>query len=190
MFCFYGVFSFFFYIGFYCVFSPYGVGNSFRNHLLLVSKQLEDETWCSWIRASQYDSLKKNPTRCNNVSKFYYSIFIWSLTYFERHTAHHQEPKTALAAFGFSYVESCWTCSWWTLSGTLRLTTSTNYTSNNFPLMKNQCLTTSTNYASNNIPRMKNQCLITSTNYTSNNLPRMKNQSVKNVPPFWKSTII
>jgi len=21
---------------------------------------------------------KENPTRCNNVSKFYYSIFIWS----------------------------------------------------------------------------------------------------------------
>jgi len=29
-------------------------------------------------------------------------------------TAYHQEPKTALAASGFSYVEGCWTCSWWT----------------------------------------------------------------------------
>jgi len=37
--------------------------------------------------------IKKNPTRCNNVSKFYYSIFIWSSTCFGRHTAHHQEPK-------------------------------------------------------------------------------------------------
>jgi S-methylmethionine-dependent homocysteine/selenocysteine methylase len=27
------------------------------------------------------------------------------------HCAHHQEPKTALAASGFSYVEGCWTCS-------------------------------------------------------------------------------
>jgi len=36
----------------------------------------------------------------------------------------------------FSYVEDCWTCSWWTLSGTLCLTTSTNYTSNNLPRMK------------------------------------------------------
>ena len=44
--------------------------------------------------------------------------FIWSSTCFGRHTAHHQEPKTALAASGFSYVEGCWTCSWWTLSGT------------------------------------------------------------------------
>ena len=30
---------------------------------------------------------------------------------------HHQEPKTALAASGFSYVEGCRTCSSWTLSG-------------------------------------------------------------------------
>jgi len=55
---------------------------------------------------------KKNPTKCNNISEFYYSIFIWSSTCFGRHTAHYQEPKTALAASG-------WTCSWWTLSGTL-----------------------------------------------------------------------
>jgi hypothetical protein len=63
--------------------------------------------------------IKKNPSRCNNVSKFYYSIFIWSSTCFGRHTAHHQEPKTVLATSGFSYVEGCWTCSWWTLSGTV-----------------------------------------------------------------------
>jgi len=31
-----------------------------------------------------------------------------------RRTAHHQEPKPALAASDFSYVEGCWTCSWWT----------------------------------------------------------------------------
>jgi len=46
-----------------------------------------------------------------------YSIFIWSSTCFGLLTAHCQEPKTALAASGFSYVEGCWTCSWWTLSG-------------------------------------------------------------------------
>jgi hypothetical protein len=50
----------------------------------------------------------------------------------------HQEPKTTLAASGLSYVEGCWTCSWWTLSGTVCPTKSTNYTSNNFPSMKNQ----------------------------------------------------
>ena len=49
--------------------------------------------------------IKKNPTRCNNVSKLYYSIFVWSSTCFRRHTAHHREPKTALAASGFLYVE-------------------------------------------------------------------------------------
>ena len=84
--------------------------------------------------------IKKNPTRCKNVSKFYYSIFIWSSTCFGRYAAHHQEPKTALAASGFSYVECSWTCIWWTLSGTLFLTTSTSYTSNNLPCMKNQRL--------------------------------------------------
>ena len=76
---------------------------------------------------------KKNPTRCNSVSKFYF-IFIRSSTCFGRHTAHHQEPKTALAASGFAYVESCWTCSCWTLSA------SSNYTSNNPPRMQNQRL--------------------------------------------------
>ena len=61
--------------------------------------------------------IKKNPTTCNNVSKFYYYIFIWSSTYFGRHTAHHQKPESALATSGFSYVEGCWTlsgtyCAW------------------------------------------------------------------------------
>ena len=63
--------------------------------------------------------IKKNPTRCNNVLKFYYSVFICSSTCFGRHAAHFQEPKIALAASGFAYVEGCWTCSWWTLSGTV-----------------------------------------------------------------------
>ena len=51
--------------------------------------------------------IKKNPTRCNDVSKLYFFIFIWSSSCFGRHTAHHQEPKTALEASGFSYVEGC-----------------------------------------------------------------------------------
>jgi len=54
-----------------------------------------------------------------------------------QHTAHHQEPKTALAASGFVYVEGCWMCSCWTLSGrVLYLTASNNYTSNNPPCMQ------------------------------------------------------
>ena len=59
------------------------------------------------VRGSVHHSIihKENPTRCNSVSKFYF-ICIWSSTRFGRHTAHHQEPKTALAASGFAYVES------------------------------------------------------------------------------------
>jgi len=49
-------------------------------------------------------------------------------------TAHHQEPKTALAASGFAYVEGCWTCACWTLSA------SSKHTSNNPPRMQNQRL--------------------------------------------------
>jgi hypothetical protein len=52
----------------------------------------------------------ENPKRCHSVSKFYF-IFIWSSTYFGRHTAYHQESKTALAASGFACVDVCWTCS-------------------------------------------------------------------------------
>jgi hypothetical protein len=47
---------------------------------------------------------------------------MWSSTCFGRHTAHHQERKTALAVSGFSYVEGRWMCSWWMLSATLCLT--------------------------------------------------------------------
>jgi len=63
-------------------------------------------TFNDWIeldvRGAVHHSInhKEDPTRCNSVSKFYF-IFIWSLICFERHTAHHQEPKTALAASGF-----------------------------------------------------------------------------------------
>ena len=87
------------------------------------------------VRGSVHHSIIhiKNPTRCNSVSKFYFRL-IWSSTCFGRHTAHHQEPKTAIAAAGFAYVEGCWPCSCWTL------TASSNYTSNNPPLMQNQRL--------------------------------------------------
>jgi hypothetical protein len=33
--------------------------------------------------------------------------------------AHYQEPKTALAASGFVYLEGRWMCSCWALSGTV-----------------------------------------------------------------------
>jgi len=54
-----------------------------------------------WLIQSGLYVIKKNPTRYKNISKFYYSIFIWRSTCFGLHTTHHQEPKTALAASGF-----------------------------------------------------------------------------------------
>jgi len=50
---------------------------------------------------------KEKSNKMHQCTTFYYSIFIWSSTYFWWHTAHHQEPKTALAASGFSYLEGC-----------------------------------------------------------------------------------
>jgi len=50
---------------------------------------------------------------------FIIPYFKWSPTCFGRHTAHHQEPKTAHAASGFANVEGCGTCSCWTLSGSI-----------------------------------------------------------------------
>jgi len=51
---------------------------------------------------------------------FIIPYFKWRSTCFGRHTAHHQEPKTAPAASGFAYVEGCRTCSCWTLSSSVR----------------------------------------------------------------------
>jgi hypothetical protein len=59
--------------------------------------------------------VKKNPTRCNSISKYLLFHIYMKLNMFRT------EPKTALTASAFSYVEGCWTC-------------------------KAQCLTTSTNY--------------------------------------------
>jgi hypothetical protein len=85
---------------------------------------------CGFVHHSTIHKEKSNKMqKC--IKNFYYSIFIWRSTCFGRHTAHHQEPKTALTASGFSCVEGCWTCSWRKLSVTVCLTTSTIYTSNN-----------------------------------------------------------
>jgi hypothetical protein len=65
--------------------------------------------------------IKKNPTRCNNVSKFLLFHIYMKLNVFR--ATHRTSSEAALAASGFSYVWGCWTCRWWTLSGT-RPTTS------------------------------------------------------------------
>ena len=76
----------------------------------------------------------RNSKRKSNKMQHFYFILKWSSTCFGRHTAHYQEPKTALAASDFAYVASCWTCSCWTL------TASSNYTANNLLRIKNQRL--------------------------------------------------
>jgi len=78
----------------------------------------------------------KKSNKMQQCIKIYF-VRIWSSACFRRHTAHHREPKTALATSGFACVEGCWTCSCWTLSG---LTAPSNYTFNNLPCMQNQRL--------------------------------------------------
>jgi len=69
------------------------------------------------LRQDKYQNFTKKIQQDATVYQNFYFIFtrIWRSTYFEGHTAHHQEPKTALAASGFAYVEGCWTCICWTL---------------------------------------------------------------------------
>jgi len=66
-----------------------------------------------WWNSAVVHTEKSN--KMQQCIKIYCSIFIWSSTCFRRHTARHQEPKTALAASGFAYMEGCWTCGCWTL---------------------------------------------------------------------------
>jgi len=58
----------------------------------------------SMYKTTASNSHSKKSNKMQQCIKIYYSIFIWSSTCFGRHTAHHQEPKTALAASGFAYV--------------------------------------------------------------------------------------
>jgi hypothetical protein len=85
---------------------------------LLHQEMRINNSWCSWIRASLYNS-HKNPTRCNNILTFFIS-YLYEAQHVSGDTAHHQEPKTALAASGFACVEGCWTCSCWMLWGRVR----------------------------------------------------------------------
>jgi hypothetical protein len=94
-----------------------------------VTKHLTQDSQCSDrirncerdFRGSVHHSKihKEKSNKMQQCIKIYYSIFILSSTSFGRHTAHHQEPKTVVAASGFAYVEGCWTCGCWTLSGTV-----------------------------------------------------------------------
>jgi len=79
---------------------------------MLLIMNTTDVTYCSHRKSNKMQ-------QCIKIN----FIFMWSSTCFGRHTAHHQELKTALAASGFSYVEGCWTCSCWTRPATTRPTT-------------------------------------------------------------------
>jgi hypothetical protein len=69
------------------------------------------------VHFSKIHTEKSN--KMQHCIKLYYFVFIWSSTCFGRHTARHQEPKSALVASGFAYVEGCWTCGCWTLTAKL-----------------------------------------------------------------------
>jgi hypothetical protein len=62
---------------------------------------------------------KEKSNKMKQCIKILFFHIYMKLNMFQGHTAHHQQPKPALAASSFSYVESCWTCRWWTLSGTV-----------------------------------------------------------------------
>jgi hypothetical protein len=66
-----------------------------------------DSTYFSKARVIHTDIIKK----MEHCVKIYYSMFKWGSIYFGRHTAHHQQLKTALAASGFAYMKGCWTLS-------------------------------------------------------------------------------
>jgi len=101
--------------------------------LMMTRDRLEARLWQKKKNIYIYIIHKKIQQDATVYQNFYF-IFIWSSTCFGRHTAHDQEPKTALAASGFAYVEGCFTCSCWTFSA------SSNYTAINPPRMQNQRL--------------------------------------------------
>jgi hypothetical protein len=51
--------------------------------------------------------IQEKTNKMQQCIRIYYSLFIWSSTYFGQHTTHHREFKTALAASGFAYVRGC-----------------------------------------------------------------------------------
>jgi len=111
------------------------------NRLDDVTQQTVVEIWCSWIRASYYNSYRKTQQDAKVYQNFIIPYFKWSSTCFGLHTARHQEPKTAQAASGFVYMEGCRTCCCLTLSDNVScLTMSNNCTSDNLPCMQNQRL--------------------------------------------------
>jgi len=76
-------------------FSPTLVFILARDHCKIICWELD-------VRGSMYHSTihTEKSNKMQHCIKIYYSIFIRSSTSFGRRTAHHQEPKTALAVSG------------------------------------------------------------------------------------------
>jgi hypothetical protein len=85
--------------------------HSWNSILVMVAKVTET---CRWLIIRINSQIKSN--KMQQFIKIFISYFMWGSTSFGRHITHHQEPKTALAASGFAYVEGYWTWSCWTLS--------------------------------------------------------------------------
>ena len=76
----------------------------------LLSRRLGGPQSPSWSARAEKNLIHTEiANKMQQCIRSYYSMFIWSSTCFGRHTAHHQELKTALAASGFAYVKGCWT---------------------------------------------------------------------------------
>jgi len=74
----------------------------------------------------KYDSYRKIQQDATVYQNLLFHIYM-KLTCFGRHTAHHQEPKTALAASGLAYMEGCWMCGCWMLTSVQQLHVKTTF---------------------------------------------------------------
>ena len=168
------------------------------------------QNWPANVESMDRNSIKAQITlwvhteksnKMQQCIKIYYSIFIWSSTCFWRHTAHHQEPKTAGSGLHMWKVVGCVVAgqSGRVWEGALHLlilclTVSSNHTSNSLPRAPSHTLpdnvqqphiqqpsTCTNSYSAWQCPTTTHPttfhvhllilCLIVSSNHTSNNLP-------------------
>ena len=78
--------------------------------------------YCGGERGKGFNSYRKIQQDTTVYQNLLFHIYVKLSMFRATHTAHHQEPKTALAAYGFAHVEGCWTCGCWTLSGSIYAT--------------------------------------------------------------------
>jgi hypothetical protein len=79
----------------------------------------EEDRWVEYFDKIELKSYRKKSNKMQQCIKiFIIPYFKWSSICFGRHTAHHQEPKTAQAASVFAYVGGYRACSCWTYGAT------------------------------------------------------------------------